>query len=307
MVQKGQLLFELDPRPFQVALDATLADAKALDAQRIAAERDVARQKELLKSQAVAVSDYEKALADAHSYTARIAAKNQEAEKFRLDLEYSRVTAAISGRIGRAMLTEGNLVNAGGSDPLLATIVAVNPIYVDFNIDERALQVYQAIAAAWQAKEEQGAEKSLRELNLPFSFGLETESGFPHQGRLLFAENKVAADTGTIFVRGEAANRDRRLVPGFRVRVRLAVGDKYTATLVPEIAVNTEQTKKYLLMVGPDKIVKRQDVELGRLLDDGMRVVKAPKLSADALIVIEGMAREHYPVEPVLPSGATAK
>ena len=117
-------------------------------------------------------------MADAKSFAARIAAKMQEVERCKLDLEFSRITAPIAGRIGRAMLTEGNLVNAGGSDPLLTTIVAVDPIYVDFNVDERAMQHYQEIGAGRRGKE----QSPLREQNIPFHFGLDTEKGFPHEG-----------------------------------------------------------------------------------------------------------------------------
>jgi RND family efflux transporter MFP subunit len=302
-VQKNQLLFQLDPRPFQVAIDETIADAKALEAQKIAAEKDAARQGILLKSNAASASDYEEAVANAQSYTARIAAKNQATEKYKLDLEFARITAPIAGRTSRAMLTLGNLVNAGGSEPLLTTIVAVDPIYVDFNVDERAIQRYQEIGAAKSGK---GEKASIREEKMPFAFGLDTETGFPHQGNIVFADNKYTAGTGTILVRGEAKNPDGRLIAGSRVRVRIPVSDKRPATLVPDTAVNSDQTQKYLLLVGEGNVVKRQNVDLGRLLDDGMRVIMSkPELKADEWIIVEGMerARLDYPVEPIPESG----
>jgi RND family efflux transporter MFP subunit len=302
-VKKDQLLFQLDPRPFQLAIDETEAEAKALDAQRIAAEKNVARLDILLKANATSASEYEEVLADAQSYTARIAAKKQLTERHKLDLKFSEITAPIAGRVSRAMLTEGNLVNAGGSDPVLTTIVAVDPIYVDFNVDERAMQRYQEIGAAKPGK---GEKVSIREQKMPFSFGLDTETGFPHQGYIVFADNKYAEGTGTILVRGEAKNPDGRLIPGSRVRVRVPVSDKYPATLVPDTAVNTDQDQKYLLLVGDDNIVGRQTVVLGRLLDDGLRVIVQPKLKPDAWIIVEGMerARLNYPVEPVPESAA---
>ena len=221
-----------------------------------------------------AVGSSSKAEADAQSYRRRIAAKMQEVERCKLDLKYSKITAAIAGKISKAMLTEGNLVNAGGSDPLLTTIVAIDPIYVDFNVDERAMQRYQEIGASRQGKDKQ---QSLREQKIPFSFGLDTEKGFPHEGHLVFADNKYTEGTGTILVRGVAENPDGRLIPGSRVRVRVPVSDKYAATLVPDTAVNTDQDQKYLLIVGEDNVVKRQNVRLGRLLDDGMRVILEPE------------------------------
>ncbi len=246
----------------------------------------------------------DKAEADALSYAARVAAVKQETERLKLDLKYSRIEAAIGGRIGRAMLTEGNLVNAGGSDPVLATIVSIDPIYVDFNVNERAMQHYQEIGAGRQSKD---TPQPFRERKIPFSFGLDTEKGFPHEGCLVFADNKYTAGTGTILVRGLANNPDGRLIPASRVRVRVPVSDKYRATLVPDTAVNTDQDQKYLLIVGEDKIVKRRNVRLGRLLDDGMRVILEPELKPNEWIIVEGMelARLNYPVEPIPESAPT--
>ena len=155
LVQQGQLLFELDPRPFQVAIDEALADVNMLKAQQVAADANAARAVSLFKSNAMSASDKEQLVAEAQSYGARIAAKMQVVEKCKLDLEFSRITAPIAGRISKAELTEGNLVNAGGSDPLLTTIVAIDPIYVDFNVDERAMQGYQGMKVDPQAKDKQ--------------------------------------------------------------------------------------------------------------------------------------------------------
>ena len=311
MVRQGQLLFELDPRPFQAAIDQALAQAKALEAQKIAAEKNAARAEELVKAKAIATSEYEQIVADAQSYVARIAAEMQVVARLKLDLEFSRITAPIAGRIGRAMLTEGNLVNAGGSDPVLATIVAVDPIYIDFNVDERAMQRYQEIGAGRQGKDNR---QPLREQKLSFSFGLDTEKGFPHQGYLVFADNKYTEGTGTILVRGAAQNPDGRLVPGSRVRVRVPVSDKYEAVLVPDYAVLSDQDRKYLLILGKDNTVLRRDVPPGRLLDDGMRVIlPAPDEEKAAgskdwvknwgkiWVVTVGLqrARIDYPVQPL--------
>ena len=181
--------------------------------------------------------------------------------------------------------------------------MTVSPVYVDFNVDERAIQRYQQADSSRPDK-----QKSLREREIKFTFGLDTEKGFPHEGKLVFADIKYAEGTGTILVRGVAENKDGLFIPGSRVRVRLPVSEKYSATLVPDTAVNTDQKQKYLLIAGDDKIVKRLNVELGRLLDDGMRVILTPKLQADAWIITEGMerARLNYPVEPV-PESAPAE
>jgi RND family efflux transporter MFP subunit len=305
IVKEGQPLFDLDTAPFEAELKQIEAQARALESQKVAAIRDVERNRNLLKSSAVSQQEYEKSVANAESFDAQIAAKKAEADRCRLDLKYAKITADLSGKISKANLTEGNLINAGGSDPLLTTIVAIDPIYVDFNVDERAMQRYQEIGASRRGK---GDQKSLRDQKMTFSFGLDTEKGFPHKGHLVFADNKYAEGTGTILVRGVAPNPDGRLIPGSRVRVRIPVSDQYDAAVVPDTAVNTDQDQKYLLIVGEGNVVKRQNVRLGRLLDDGMRIILEPKLKASEWIIVEGMelARLNYPVEPIPASTPTA-
>ncbi|MBM4092988.1 MAG: efflux RND transporter periplasmic adaptor subunit [Planctomycetes bacterium] len=298
VVEKGQLLFELDPRPFQVEINQAQSQVRALEAQKAAAEKDVARYSALIESGGATRQQLEKAQADVGSYEAQIAAKMEEVKRHELELHYSRITAEMEGRTSKANLTEGNLVNAGGTDPILTTIVALNPIHVYFSIDERAMQLYQRAAPSRSGDK---PRPPLREQKPPFHFGLDTETGYPHEGYLDFADNRVIEGTGTLQVRGVVDNKERLFVPGSRVRVRLPVSDKYSATLVPDTAVNTDQDRKYLLVVGEGDVVDRRDVELGRLLDDGMRIVLKPQLKPDTWIIVEGMerARLKYPVEPI--------
>ncbi len=146
-----------------------------------------------------------------------------------------------------------------------------------------------------------GTEKPLRDRHVVFNFGLDTEKGFPHQGELVYVDINYAKGTGTTLVRGIAENKQNLLMPGSRARVRLPIGNKYEAMLVPDTAVCTDQKQKYLLVVDEKKNAKRVVVELGRLLDDGMRVILKPQLKANEWIICEGMerARLNYPVEPV--------
>jgi len=220
------------------------------------------RYKILVKTRAASQQETDKAIADAESFEAQTAAKNAEAERCRLDLKYAKITAPLSGRIGKATLVQGDLVNAGGSDPLLTTIVAIDPIYVDFNVDERAIQRYQGASAGREGKDK---PQSIREQKLPFTFGLDTEKGFPHKGQLVFADNKYTPGTGTILVRGVASNPDGRLIAGSRVRVRVPVSDQYEAAVVPDSAVLSDQDRKYLLVLGKDNQVVRRDITPGRL------------------------------------------
>ncbi len=305
MVKKGEVLFELDPRPFQSKIDEAMAQGKAIEAQRIALQRDVDRYTELVKSKTVTQQQLDKAIADVGYAEAQKSAKAEEVKGLQLDLEYANVTAPIAGKIGRALLTEGNLVNAGGSDPVLTTIVATNPVSLYFNVDEPALQKYLATQKANDEKKGVTADKRpLREKNLKVRFGLETEEGYPHEATLDYVSNELDSSTGTIEVRALVDNAKNTFSPGYRVRVRIPAGTAYEAVLIPEIAVNTDQDKKYLLTVDSKGIVKRCGITLGRLLDSGMQVVKSsePPLAKDTQIIVEGMqrARLNYPVEPIV-------
>jgi len=316
-VDKGQLLFELDPRPFQVQIDESIAAANALKAQQNAAEKELARNRELARKGAVTQQELEKSEADSLAFAARYNAALQQAERFKLDLQYARITAPISGRVGRALLTEGNLVNAGGADPLLATIVSTDPIHVSFTIDERALQRYQRLRADQAARESpeppvgDGAapappRPSIRDRRLAFRFALDSDEGFPHEGLIDFTENQVDSTTGTIEVRGITENSSGTLVAGSRVRVRVAVGDPYSALVVPDTAILSDQERRYLLVVSADNVVSRYDIQPGRLLDDGFRIVRPASGNAQPLgnedrIITLGLqrARVNYPVEPI--------
>lgn len=296
-VKKDDLLFELDPRPFQSEIDRAKETLKIGQAQHVAAVKEEARLKELLGKGGASKSQVEKAEADTLSLAAQIAAYEEELKRRELELTYSRIVAPIAGKIGRAELTAGNLVNAGGSDPLLTTIVSIDPIHLYFRVDERALQRYMAIVAEKRKKSPDAPPQSLA---YPFLFALDSDDGYPNRAVLTFAQNRIDRATGTIEVRGDVANPDGKFIPGSRVRIRLPIGDSYQAVVVPERAVLSDQDRKYLLVVNSDDVVVRRDVELGRLLDDGGRVV-LKHLRVDEPIVVNGLqrARINDPIEPL--------
>ena len=303
LVKKGQLLFELDPRPIQAEVDREKDQVKIYQAQHAAAVKEEARLKELVKKGGASQSQVDAAEAESLSLQAQIEATQQEVKRKALDLEYSKITAPIAGRIGRALLTVGNLVNAGGTDPVLTTIVSMDPIYVYLDVDERTLQR--------RMRERQGVPTqpaSVRQVKIPFTFGLESDEGYPHSGVIDFANNKVDAQTGTIQVRGTVSNPDGAFVPGSRVQIRVPAGDQKPALLVPDTAILSDQDKKYVLAIDEKNVVHRRDVQLGKLLDDGSRVIRTGEkgLKPDDWIITQGiqMARINYPVEPIRPAGA---
>jgi RND family efflux transporter MFP subunit len=307
-VEKDALLFELDPRPFQSEIDRAKERVKIAQAQQEAAFKEETRQKELKAQSAARQTDVDKAEAARKVFDAEILSAQEEVRRTELELDYAKVTAPIAGRISRAMLTAGNLVNAGGSDPLLTTIVAIDPIWVYFAVDERALLEYRANHPATMRTE--GSAHPLKESQVPFEFRLETDSTFAHKGVLDFSENSIDSTTGTIEVRGAAPNADGAFLPGSRVRVRVPVRDSYTALVVPDEAISSDQDKKFLLCLNAENVVVRRDVRLGKLLEDGMRVIlpsgkEGEGLTAADRVIVEGIqrARINYPVQPMDANG----
>jgi multidrug efflux system membrane fusion protein len=307
-VKAGDLLFELDPRPFESEISRATEQVSIAQAQQDAALKEEERQVSLFAQKAAKQSDVDRAIAQRKTWDAQINSANEELKRRELDLTYARITAPISGKIGRAMMTAGNLVNAGGSDPLLTTIVSVDPIRVYFAVDERALLEYRNKNRPGSAGTGEG--NPLKESQVPFEFRLETDEGFANKGMLDFADNRIDAQTGTIEVRGECANPEGKLLPGSRVRVRVPVSGEYSATLIPDSAILSDQDKKYVLCLNDENVVVRRDVKLGRLLEDGMRVIlpgaKADEsIAADDWIIVLGLqrARINYPVQPMDDNG----
>ena len=298
LVKEGQLLFELDPRPLQQEIDRQTEQVNIYLAQLKVALLEEKRMQQLVKTNSASQLEADMAGAKARSLEAQVEAQKHEVERKKLDLEYSRVTAPIAGRIGRALMTAGNLVNAGGSDPLLATIYTIDPVEIYFAVDERSLQRYQKAYPTTQPN-----STGVRGRKLPFMFELETETGYPHNGTIDFANNRVDATTGTIQVRGVMPNPDGKFIPGSRVRVRLPMGGAKPSLVIPDTAILADQDKRYVLVVGEKNVVQRRDVNLGKLLDDGMRVVTSGVTADDRLVTL-GLqsARINYPVEPVMPA-----
>ncbi len=303
-VKKGDLLFELDPRPFQAEIDRTRNNLKIYEAQKTAADKEEARLRLLQTKGGASVQQVEKAEADALALAAQINASMNEIVTRELELEYSRITADIDGRVSKAELGEGNLVNAGGSDPLLTTILSVDPIQVNFNVDERSLLRYaKSVGALGEKMSDLLA--NMKDRKAVFAFALDGENGFEHQGTLRFGDNRVDASTGTIQVYGIVPNADGMFLPGARVRVRLTIGSPYPAMLVPDTAILADQDKRFVLIVDDENTVRRRNVVLGAITDEGMRAIRpADKLAegdniADWDVIVDNLqrARLNYPVE----------
>lgn len=305
IVKKDQILFELDPRPFEAEVGRARDQVKIFEAQHVAAEREEKRFKELVSKGGASQSQVDTAEAQTLSLAAQIEGAKEEVKRRELDVEYSKIKAPLTGKIGRSMLSVGSLVNAGPGEDTLATVISLDPIYVFFSIDERSLQRYMESRNRSPASTS-AAMPSLRADKIPFKFKLELDKEYGHEGTLDFIDNTVDASTGTIPVRGVVKNDKGLFVSGSRVNIRVPVSDQHKVIVVPDTSILTDQSKKYLLVLDDKKVVQRRDIEPGKLLDDQMRVVRAKELKPEDWIITQGlqMARINYPVEPIMPAAA---
>jgi multidrug efflux system membrane fusion protein len=284
IVHAGDLLFKIDPRPFQADLDnkqAAVAQAEALAAKTKA---DYARSTALLKAQVIARADYDSTKASYGEADASLKAAEAGLETSRLNLQWTKVRAPITGRVSRMNVTAGNLVNGGsGQATTLTTIVSIDPLYCYLNVPESTALRYQELALQEEKSDVAGAKVGC-------FLQLENETNFPHQGVIDFVDNQVDVNTGTVQIRCVFANPTTILTPGLFTLTRIPASRRYQALLIPDAAVNTDQSERYLLIVGANDVVQQRPVKLGALfgtlrsitdgLKPGERVVVNGMLSA---------------------------
>jgi multidrug efflux system membrane fusion protein len=283
-VRKGEVLFEIDPRPYQ----ADLARAQAqLEQARTAADlasKEVVRAQKLVDVQAISREEFDSRTSGQANSEAAVRAAEAAVQTAKLNLEWTRVRAPIAGRVSNAEVTQGNLVQAGPpTATLLTTVVSLDPIYVYFEGDEQTYLRYSQLARA-------GSRPSSRDVRNPIYLGLMNEDGqFPHKGYVDFVDNQLNPQTGTIRARGVFSNKDRLFTPGLFARLRLVGSGKYRATLVLDRAIGTDQDKKFVLVLKPDNTVDYRSVQVGRLIE-GLRVITSGLKEGDK-VVINGIQR----------------
>lgn len=282
-VAKGALLFTIDPKPFAAEAERAQAQLASTRTQAELAKTELARAEKLLPMQAISAQEVDQLRAAERNAQAAEKSARAALNTAQLSLGYSRITAPVAGRISRADVTPGNLVGIG--DPVLSTIVASDTVQVWFDASESSfLKISQAMRAG-------GAAPTV-------AVGLANEDGHPHMGTVDFVDNRLNPATGSIRVRAILDNKEGRFTPGLSARVRLASGVAAPATLVPERAIGTDQTRKVVMVVGEKNIVTPREVKLGALTD-GMRIVSGVK--AGELIVVDGLQRV-MPGAPVTPT-----
>jgi RND family efflux transporter MFP subunit len=275
-VHKGDLLFQIDPRPYQAEVahaDAELAQARTTA--KLAAS-SLERAKQLIAADATTREDFETRTAGAERGSAAVSAAAAAVTRARLNLAWTQIRSPIAGRVGRAEITVGNLVQAGASR--LTTVVSLDPIYVDFDADERSF-----LQLAAQRRASGGAPT-------PIVMGMSDEEGkFPHQGTLDFLDNQLDPHSGTVRARAKFANPDQRFAPGAFAHLKVMGSREYLAPVISDRAIGTDQDKKFVFVLNTDSTLAYRPVELGRLVD-GYRVVKSG-LRAHEKIIVNGLQR----------------
>ena len=282
LVQRGDVLFEIDPRPFQTEVDRLRADLARAKAAFARATAESARARRLSAENAISTEEHDRRFSSATEAEAQVAAVEAALRAAELNLEFTTVIAPIGGRVGRAIVTEGNLVSSGpGEATLLATLVSLDPIYASFEVDEQSFLAFQRAAAGARG----GRAASFADIRM----ALAGESDFPRQGRLQFLDNQLDAATGTIRVRALFSNHDGALTPGLFVRLRMSGGKPYPAVLIKDQAVGTDLDKRFVYVVGGEGSIAYRPVTLGPIVD-GLRVVRSG-LQPDEVVLVNGLQR----------------
>jgi RND family efflux transporter MFP subunit len=300
MVKQGDLLFTIDKRPFQNTVAqarGTLAQAKANLA---FAEADLDRAKQMLKG-IITEQTFDQRTQAFRSAQASVAANEAAVKQAELDLDFTELRAPVAGRIGDRRVSPGNLVTGGtGTTTMLASIVSLDPIRFEFTMDEASYLRYERFSKS-------GKDVTGRDGGVNVELKLLDEKDFAHHGTMDFVDNAIDRSTGTIRGRAVFANPDMVFTPGMFGRIRVPGSPTYTALLLPDAAIGTEQIRKYVLVVGDDNVAAQKFVTLGPLTDDGFRIIKDGIKVSDRVIV-NGLMRARAgqkvtPQEPGAPGG----
>ena len=278
LVNKGDLLFTLDAAPFAADVDRAQAQVVAAQARLSYTHSEMERSTRLWEERAIAQREHDERVNAQREADANLRAAQAALQTARLNLGYTQVRAPIAGRVGRVEVTVGNLVASGASAPVLTTMVSVSPIYASFDSDEQV--VVRALG---------GENARARLERIPVQMGTGTAGGTPHAGHLQLIDNQVDAQSGTVRVRAVFDNADGALMPGQFARIRMGQAGSTSAVLVSERAVGTDQSKKYVMVVGAGEVAEYREVQLGAPVD-GLRIVTAG-LKAGERVVVNGLQR----------------
>lgn len=282
-VKKGQVLFTIDDRTYRAAREQAQAELVRARNQAALARSESGRTEKLIGSQAISTEVWEQRRSSAAQAQSNVLAAQAQFDLAQLNLDFTRVIAPIDGRASRAMITAGNLVTTGDSASVLTTLVSLDKVYVYFDVDEATFLRYQ--------------NDGRRTTKLPVKVGLVGEDGYPHQGIVDFTDNQLNAGTGTIRMRAQLENAERRFTPGLFARVQMPGSAEFNAMLINDKSVMTDQDRKFVYIVDKDGKAQRRDIEVGRVAG-GLRIVQKG-LSAGDRVIVDGMQKVFMPGMPV--------
>ena len=280
-VRKGQVLFQIDPRPFQIEIERLDAELKRAHSKLDYATAGHARAERLFAQNAIAREEYEQLTSAETEASGDVGSLNAQLHAARLNLEYTHVRSPIDGHVSRAVITSGNLVS---NTNLLTTVVSDDPIYAYFDTDEATYLRFVRQERGDRTPSPGAAGHGQSPSASPVFMGLVGEQGYPHQGLLDFIDNQVDARSSTIHVRAVFENKDGRFTPGLFARIKLVANDSYNAILIDERAVGNDLGKKFVLVLKPDSTLEYRPVTLGTRID-GLRVVEEGLTAADTIVV----------------------
>src|SRR5215470_9063794 len=300
IVKQGDLLFVIDPRPYQAELERAKADLALANVKLERTGKDLGRAQQLVRSRAVSEEEVDTRVSDQRQAQESVQAARAMVNAAQLNVEFTQVRAPISGRISRNLVSVGNLINGGTTQStLLTTIVSLDPIYCYFEADERSY-----LKGIRQLRN--GDRTNGRAAKQPVYVALADEEAFPHQGSIDFVDNRLDPNTGTITGRAVLPNPDLLLAPGLFARVRLPAGDKYKALLLPPEAVGSDLSQQFVFVVDDQNLAQYRKVTPGPIID-GLRVIR-DGLQPDDWVIVKGVqrAKTGAKVDPIKQDSASS-
>ncbi len=293
IIKTGDLLYVIDPRPYQADYDRAAAEVERMQAQLKLAQIELDRAKDLRTKNTISASEFDQKAATYQGASA--AARSAEATKnsAALNLEFTQIKSPINGRVSDARITLGNLVQPGaGPESVLTTVVSVDPIYVRLDADENSLLKYVKL-------DSEGKRESARNVKIPAWIELGNETGFPHEGVIDFVENRLDPGTGTVRARVVLPNWSRLVTPGFFARIRIRGATPYRAALIDDKVIGSQQGVKYAFVVKSDNTLERRNIETGPIFE-GKRIVKKGLKDGEKVVSTRlQLVQAGMPVQPL--------
>ena len=292
LVEKGDLLFVIDPRPYQADLDRAVANVEQTQAQVKLAQIDFTRTQALRQKNVVSPEEFDQKAASLQQAEAGVRSAQAAKDAAALNLDFTRITSPIAGRVSNESVTVGNLVMAGATDKVLTTVVSVDPFYVYVDADENSVLKYLKLR-------DEGTRKSAVDGQIPAFIEMANETGFPHEGYIDFVDNRLDPNTGTQRARGVFKTWNPRLTPGFFVRMRIPGAGRYRAVLIDDKVISSQQGVKYVFVVKADNTVEHRNLETGPIFE-GKRIVKKGLKDGEKVVSTRlQIVQPGMPVQPI--------